>query len=234
MASTSALIDRICDEAKMNATAGSADRARVLRWLQEAADRTCTDAQVPVTSEAAVSLTAGDPTYTLGASPFPTSMVALLDVSVSDASVTLEPVNYITPHEMQGRRVGGSSVANGTPYEYSGDWPNIVLWPPPGAGTTLTITYLASAPTLADNANALTFIPRGFLWGCVFELGMMRAMQFKKQRDEAREHYAAYSSDRNAGLPGLRRWVGSAMARQGPMRPRIVSPVYSTSQDLGF
>lgn len=234
MPGTADLIDRIADEAKMNSSAGSADRARILRWLQEAADRTCTDAAVITEADASVTLTQGTSAYTLNASPFPTDMIGLLDVSVTDSAVELEPVNYITPHDMQGRRVGGSQVAQGTPYEYSGDWPNIQLWPPPGADTTLTISYLQAAPTLADNSTALTFIPAGFLWGCVFELAMMRALQFKKQRDESKEHLAAYVSDRNAGLPGLRRWVGGAMARQGPSHPRIVSPVYSTSQDVGF
>lgn len=211
-----------------------ADRRLALGWLQEAADRACGDAQVPVTSEASVSLTQGDATYTLNASPFPTDMVALLDVAVSDSALELAPVVYITPHEMQGRRQGGSSVAEGTPFEYSGDWPNIVVWPPPGASTTLTITYLANAPTLADTSTAITTIPASMVWGCWYELAMWRALQYKKQLKEADSRYAAYIADKNAGLPALRRWVGSAMARQGPVRPRIMSPVYSTSQDLGF
>jgi hypothetical protein len=68
----------------------------------------------------------------------------------------------------------------------------------------------------------------------VFELAMMRALQFKGQGGEAKDRYVAYTNDRNAGLPGLRRWVGAAMGRQGPTRPTVVNPVYSTSQDLGF
>lgn len=232
MATVASVIDRICAEAKLNATASSTDRALVLSWLQEAADRSCGDAGVPVTSEATVTLTSGDPTYTLDSSPFPTDMVALLDVVVSDASQTLAPVNYITPHEMQSRRVGSSST--GTPMEYSGDWPNFVLYPSPGAATTLTITYLANAPTLADSATAISTIPPQFVWGCWYEFAMYRAMQYKKQAGDASTHFAAYSKDRDAGLPALRRWAGSAMARQGATRPRIVSPVYSTSQDLGF
>jgi hypothetical protein len=143
-------------------------------------------------------------------------------------------VTYITPFEMQARRQGGSSAAQGTPREYSGDWPNFVVWPPPGAGTTLKITYLASAPTLADNSTAITVIPPQFVWGCWYELAMYRALLYKKQIGEAKEHMAAYQSDRNAGLPGLRRWAGGSMARQGSVRPRLVNPVYSTSQDLGF
>lgn len=234
MPSVDDLLDRMCAEAKLNATAASTDRVLALSWLQEGADRSCGDAGLPVTSEATVTLTAGDPTYTLDASPFPTDMIALLDVAVTDSALSTAPVDYITPHEMQSRRVGGSATANGTPREYSGDWPNIVVWPPPGAGTTLTITYLASAPTLVDNTTAITVVPPQFQWGCWYEFAMYRAMLFKKQRDEAQAHLKAYASDRDAGLPALRRWAGSAMARQGPVRPRIASPVFSTSQDLGF
>lgn len=234
MPSVDDLIDAVCDAAKLNATASSTDRARVLRWLQEAADRACGDAGVPVTSEASVSLTAGDATYALDASPFPTDMVALLDVAVTDSALTLAPVNYITPHEMQRRRVGGDSASSGTPYEYSGDWPNFVLYPTPGSGASLKITYLANAPTLADTSTAISVVPPQFAWGCFYEFAMYRAMQYKKQADDAADHLKAYQKDRDAGLPALRRWAGSAMARQGATQPRLVSPLYSTSQDLGF
>lgn len=229
MPSCADLIDRLCDEAKLNGAAASADRARALRWLQEGAERACSDAKVPVTSEASVSLTAGDPTYTLDASPFPTDMVALLDVTVTDSAVTGSPVTYITPHEMQARR-NGSGVANSTPYEYSGDWPNFVVWPPPAASTTLTITYLAAAPTLADGSTQLSFVPPSYLYGCVFEIGMMRALQFKNDDAAAKDRWGAYQTN----LRGLKLWAGSAMARQGAAQPSMVSPVFSTSQDLGF
>lgn len=218
----------------MNATAGSADRALILVWLQAAADRSCAAAQVPVTSEASVSLTAGDPTYALDASPFPTDMVGLLDVSVTDSAVASAPVTYVTPHEMQGMRVGGTSIANGTPQYYSGDWPNIVVWPPPGASTTLAITYLANAPTLTDATTAITAVPAHCVEGCWYELAMYRAMLYKKDVDAAREHLRAYETSRDAGLPALKRWAGSAMARQGAGRPRLHSAVYSPSQDTGF
>lgn len=216
----------------MNATAASADRARILVWLQAAADRSCAEAQVPVTSETSVTLTTGDATYALDASPFPTDMIGLLDVAVSDSAVNSQPVSYITPHEMQGMRTGGASVSNGTPQYYSGDWPNIVVWPPPAAGTTLSITYVANAPTLADNTNAITVLPPHLVEGCWYELAMWRALQFKKQSD-AQDHYEAYRNDRGAGLPALRRWVGSVMARQGASKPRLYSRVYSPSQDVG-
>lgn len=226
------MLDRLCAEAKLNATAASSDRVLALSWLQEAADRSLGEAQLPVTSEATVTLTAGDPTYALDASPFPTDMIALLEVSVTDSAVTGEPVPYVTPHEMQGMRQGGTAVASGTPQAYSGDWPNIVVWPPPGAGTTLGITYLANAPTLVDNSTAISVIPPGLVWGCWYELAMWRAKQFKKQSDAA-DHFKAYLSAPDAGLPALRRWAGSAMARQGAQQPTLRSARYSPSQDVG-
>lgn len=234
MATASSLIDRIAAEAKMNGTAASSDRALILTWLQAAADRSCAAAEVPVTSEASVTLTAGDVTYTLDASPFPTDMIALLDVSVSDSAVNLSPVDYVTPHEMQGMRVGGSSAAQGTPQYYSGDWPNFVCWPPPGAGTTLAITYMAGAPTLTDATTAISVIPPHCVEGCWYELAMWRAKQYKGDRDAARDHLASYLTDRDAGLPALRRWAGEAMSRQGPAKPRLYSKVFSPSQDTGF
>ncbi len=231
MPSVDDLIDRMCDEAKLNKTAASAERVLCLSWLQEGADRALGEAQVPVTSEASVTLTAGDPTYTLDASPFPTDMVALLDVVVTDTALTASPVQYITPHEMQGRRVGGSGVASGTPFEYSGDWPNFVIWPPPSNGTTtLTITYLASAPTLADNGTALGTIPPQHWWACVYEFAFGRALQYKKEYSLADRRFEAYEKNVRA----LKRWAGTAMARQGPVQPRIFSPIYSPSQDTGF
>lgn len=234
MPTPAAIITRICSEAKLNGASGSADRALCLSWLQEAADRACNDAQVPVTSEQSVTLTQGDATYTLDASPFPTDMIGLLEVSVNDAALNAAPVVFVTPMEMQAARQGGTSQAQGTPQMYSGDWPNIVLWPPPGAATTLTITYLASAPTLADDATAISVFPPAFQWGCLYELAMMRALKYKGRQEDAKGHGEAYEKDRNAGLPALRRWVGSAMGRQGAVQPTILNVAYAPSQDTGF
>ncbi len=207
------------------------ERPLVLSFLQEAAARVCAEAAMRVPADTTVTLTQGTPTYTLNASPFPTDMVGILSLKLTDTALTSVPLDPITMHEMDGLRIGSGSQAS--PYVYAVDWPNLVLYPTPGASSTLAMSYVQDAPTLSDNTANITFLPEFLQWGCLYNFALSGVLSYKKQ-PEAADYMNRFLQDRNAGLPALRRWKASAGGRLLPSPMRITHPRATTSQDLGY
>lgn len=230
MSNPDELIDTICVTAKMDATASSADRALALLWLQRAADETCAAAGVRIPAEDDVALTSGVAVYTLNASPFATDMIALHEVRVTNASVTGEPIRRVSLSHINELRAGSQSTA--TPYVYAVDWPQFILYPTPGSGTTLYVYYSQDAPTLADNSTAISFIPKAFHWGCLYNRAMAEALRYKKQ-PEWRDYMDEYLNNRQSGIPALKRWHAESGGRlaSGGVSGRLKT---SPSQDTGF
>jgi hypothetical protein len=214
----------------MDATASSADRALILGFLQEAVDQIAVDAEINTDATQSVSLTSGTSLYTLGSSPFNISdLISIQEIQVSDGSSTSIPLQQITMSELRGLQQGAGQ-ANATPSCYAVDYPSIIFYPTPGAGTTLNVSYVADSVTLADSGTALTFIPKAFQYGCVAEFATALAKQYKQDKTWS-VHMERYQQDRVRGLPALRRWKSRVGGRERPQSLGFNSYVTSPSQD---
>lgn len=232
MSNPAAIIDRVCAIAKLNSAAASADRVLVLSFLNEAMARVCTAADIRVLADSTVSLTQGQAVYSLNSSPFPTDMIMLLDVVLTDNSVTSQPLRQTTFGNMRELRSG--SVTNESPYTYAVDYPQFVLFPTPDSNASLSISYSKDPASLSDNSTAITLFPEAFQWGCLYEFALAKAFEYKKQ-PEAAEHMNAFFLDRSAGLPALKRWKALSGGRNLPTDDSgLGRPRTSTSQDFGF
>lgn len=207
------------------------ERPLVLSFLQEAAARVCAEADMRVPTDTTVTLTSNTAVYTLGVAPFPTDLVSLISVKLTDAALTSAPVDQIAMRDMDDLRVGTQAV--GSPCYYAVDYPNLVLYPTPGAGASLAISYVQGAPTLSDNATLQTWLPEHLQWGCLYNFAMSMVMTYKKQ-PEAADYMNKFLQDRNAGLPALRRWKATAGGRQLPAQNAYGRPRSTTSQDMGY
>lgn len=227
MSTTANLITHVCNVTGMNSTASSADRALILTWLQQSVYRIAVDAEVVHDTPSTIALTQGTAEYTLS------GYLAIDDMTIIDTvnNITGAPVEQITMAEMDVLRQG--SQAQGTPYVYAVDYPNIVFYPTPGAGCSYTIKTVIDGPTLADSATNLTFIPEAFQWGVMVTFAIAKAFQYKKQ-DEWQVYMTEHESDRVSGLPALRRWKSRNAGRQRPGETIRQSFVTSPSQDTGW
>lgn len=230
MASGDDIIDRVCAIAKIN-TNSATERALVLSMLNEAAAKTCTAVDIRIPANATVTLTEGQAVYTLNAAPFPTDMLGILEMTLTDGSVTGKPLDFITMPMMDSYREGSS--ANESPYCYAVDWPQFVLFPSPGAGASLSLRYSQAAPTISDNSTALTFLPEAFLWGCLYQYTLAKAFEYKKDPSAHAEAMGLYLND-DSGIRGLRRWKALGGGRQGPMHAIGGRKITNPSQDQGF
>ncbi len=168
----------------------TADRLRILGYVQEAADDLCLDAEIRVPAQASVALTAGDHTYTLGSSPFNLeNLLELSAIHVTDSAVTGQEVAQVSMGELMRQRNGAQ--ANATPTVYAVNYPQILFHPAPASGTTLTVDYVQSAPVLADNADEITFVPPPFHYNCLANKAIYHALAYKGQRNAA-EFLAMY------------------------------------------
>lgn len=233
MATGATLITRVCNTARMNSTAASADRVLVLGFVQEAVDQIAVDAEINTDPTQSVALTSGTSSYTLGSAPFNiTDLIAIQEIQVSDGSVTSVPMTQVTMDEIRSLQQGAGQ-ANTTPYYYAVDYPAIVFYPTPGASTTLNVSYVAGSVTVADNTTALTFIPSAFQWGCVAEFAIALAKQFKQDKSWA-DHMALYQTDRTRGLPALRRWKARVGGRVRPQEAGMVQVSHPSQDTYGF
>lgn len=232
MASPAQIIDRVCAIAKLNSAAASADRVLVLSFLNEAMARVCTAADIRVLADSTVSLAAGQAVYSLNTAPFPTDMIMLLDVVLTDNSVTSQPLRQTTFSFMRELRAGDST--NESPYVYAVDYPQFVLFPTPDSNASLAISYSKDPASLSDNSSAITLFPEAFQWGCLYEFAVSKAFEYKKQ-PEAGDHMSAFMMDRSFGLPGLKRWKALSGGRNLPTDDSgLGRPRTSMSQDFGF
>jgi hypothetical protein len=233
MSTPALIITAVANFAKMNDTVASADRALILGWLNEAIDRVSAEAEINNDASQTVALVANQDTYSIGTAPFTvTDLLGINDIRITDGAITQVPITQVTMSEINDMRQG-SGNAPGSPYVYAVDYPQFVLYPKPSANTTLDFSYAASVPSVADNSTAITFIPAAFQWGCLFELAVWRALQYKQQ-PVAGEHYNAYVGDRTAGLPALRRWKGRIGGRTRADERSSQYRVTSPSQDTGW
>ncbi len=123
------------------------------------------------------------------------------------------------------------SQAAATPYVYAYDHPMIVIYPTPGAGSTLEVKVAQEGPTLADSASAITFWPAGLLYGVLTNYALARAMQYRRQPSWT-DYEEAFLKDTNKGLPALKRWVARTGGRQ-PVQSRDRGTIItSPSQDM--
>lgn len=232
MSNPAAIIDRVCAMAKLNSTAGSTDRALVLSFLNEAMARICSAVDIRVLADTTVSLTQGQAVYTLNSSPFPTDMIMLLDVVLTDNSVTNQPIRQVSMTRMRELRSG--STTNESPYVYAVDYPQFVLFPNPDTNASLSVSYSKDPAALADNSTTISLFPEAFQWGCLYEFALAKAFEFKKQ-PESGEHMNAFLLDRVAGLPALKRWKALSGGRNLPVDESGKWKYRtSTSQDFGF
>lgn len=201
MATGAQLIDAVAGLARVSSTS-STERALVLSFVQQAADRTALDAEVNNPAEISAALTAGTDTYTLGSSPFTFSsgLIAVNRIRLTDAAQTKVPLTQKTMQAVNELRQG--AVANATPAYYAVEYPTIVFYPPPAAGTTVYVDYVADGPTIADSATEITAIPKGLQWKCWFNFAMYMTFEYK-QDATANDWLAKY----NDGLRELRRWA---------------------------
>jgi hypothetical protein len=233
MPSGAQLIDRTCRATGMDITASSTDRALILTFVQEAVDRVAFDGEVVNDPTQSVSLTSGTAKYDLTSSPFNISgLISINEITMTDSSVTAVPLEQKTMADVLYLQQGAQ--ANASPYCYAVDYPTIVVYPTPGSGTTLNVSFTADGPTISDNSTQLTFIPKALQWGCISELSCALALRHKKN-PAWQTHMDAYLNDRHSGLPALRRWrqrVGGVQ-RPSPSGTSGFVPT-SPSQDLGW
>jgi len=211
-------------------TGGPNERPLVLSYLREAAARVCFEVDLRIPADTTVTLTGGTAAYLLNTSPFPTDMVRLLSVKLTDAAITGVPIDQIPMHEMDLLRIG--TQATGSPMNYAVEWPNFMLFPTPNTSTTISISYVQDAPTLIDSSDKITFIPDAFQWGCLYNFAMSGILEYKHQ-PEAETYLNKFFQDRNAGLPALRRWRASSGGSQ-MMRGSGIRPTVNPSQDTGI
>lgn len=218
----------------MNITASSTDRALILTFVQEAVDRIALEAEVVHDPTASVALTQGTALYELGTSPFNISgIIAINEITVTDASLTNTPVTQVTMQEMLEMRQGAGQ-AQGSPYYYAVDYPDILFYPTPGASTTLNVTHIKDGPTIADSSTAISFLPKAFHFGAICFLATANAFRHKKMYSDASEYENRYFNDKAAGLPAIRRWRSRVGGRQRPQSRQVGVVVSSPSQDLGW
>ena len=212
---------------QIEVSAPSDDRVRVRSYLQEAADLVCEQVGLDVSAEASVSLTASQAEYTMDASPFPTDMVRVISMRMTDASSTNLPLRQVSLEEIDSMRVG--SQADSAPLYYAAEYPTLVLYPAPDASTTLGVRYISEAPNIVDSQASISFIPRAYQWSVLQEYAMYRAMQYKKNEELAQQHLEAYAF----GLRQLKKWKSKAAGRNLSRQARVSKLRTSPSQDWG-
>lgn len=198
--SGSNIIDRVAKFARMDSSVSGTDRALILGWLQEAAERVCVDASIRTPAEASATLTAGTAAYSLNSSPFPTDMANIHSLRVSSAASAkplLERKTWDEITELAAANGGSSS----DPLYFGVAYPRIVFVPTPSTAVVVTVNYAQTAPTMADSGTAITFIPDAYLWMTLFPLCMYNAETHKKQPD-ADTWLAKYQE----GIVALKLW----------------------------
>jgi len=213
---------------RISVHAPSEERRLALSFLQEAADKVCMDAQIDVPAEASVTLTADQAAYTLNTSPFPTDMLQILTMTITDNAQTRAPVTQVSWADMNDLRTGSSASA--TPINYAVNGQVLVFHPAPDSAATINLTYSSDAPTLVDDYEPISFLRKAHQWETLYEWAMYRAMKYKKQSKDAPDHYGAYQQ----GLKSLRRWQaqqgGTNLPGQSPRSIVFSDP----SQDTGW
>lgn len=228
-----AIITTVAQAARMQEAAASADRARILGWLQEAVDIIAMDVgAIHDATPTVVTLTSGTSQYDLTAAPFAISgFITIDEMRLTDASGANMPITQIPMASIDYVRSGAQAAA--TPLVYAVDYPMIVFYPTPGAGATVEVKGTVNGPTLADDSTAITFIPSALQYGCLQEWALYRAHQYK-QDGLALDHLNHFNNSGVNGIRAARRWISQVGGRQPVARTGMQRIRTSPSQDMGW
>jgi hypothetical protein len=188
MPTTTALSDRVCQVTGLAET--GTDRTQVLGYLNQAYATSVMEAGA-YTSTFSTTLTENVDDYTFGIAPLGvTNLLELRHLWVDDAALSNRPLVRVPEYEIQAMRQAQTVSSTPLYYAVRGNQ-QLLLFPAPMAGTTLSGVYLATPPTLVESApdtgeeTTPSAIPAVFHWDVLANKAISLAMEFDNRFEES-------------------------------------------------
>ena len=222
MPTVSAICDRVSHVTGLSTT--GTDRTKILSYVQQAYDTSVLEAGA-YTATASKSLTSGTADYTIGTAPL--DIDGLLEIRalwIDDDAVDNIPLRQIPEHEILSLRQG--ETVSSTPLYYAvRGTRELLLFPTPGANTTLKVSYLAEPPTLveatpgAGEEDTPTAVPGPFHYDVLANKAISLALEYDNRFEEA----ATFDAKWAVGMDRMLAWVA-----------RFGGPVWGSTGTDGF
>ena len=221
MATVTALCNRVCQVTGLAET--GSDRSQVLGYVNQAYATSVMEAGA-YTSTFTKTLTGDVGDYTFGVSPLDvTNLLEIRHLWVDDASLANRPLVRVPEYEIQAMRQAQTVASTPLYYAVRGDR-QLLLYPKPLSGTTLSCVYLASPPELVESAPATgqestpTAIPSVFHWDLLANKATALALEFDNRFEESALFDQKWSVGMERYLAYVARFGGPSIHSVGDVR----------------
>lgn len=188
MATVTQLCDRVCQVTGLSVQGD--DRSQVLGYVNQAYELSVMEAGA-YTSSFSKTLTAGVGDYTIGVAPLDVSgVLEIRQLWVDDASLSNRPLIRVPEYEIQAMRQAQTVSSTPLYYAVRGDR-QLLLYPSPVDGASLSGVYLSAPPELVESSAGAgeettpSAIPSVFHYELLTSKAISLAMEFDNRFDEA-------------------------------------------------
>lgn len=214
MPTVTVIADQICFATGLATT--STERAHVIAAMNYAYAEAVRKSGCRRVAMTAAALTAGVSDYTFGTSPLTdTNIVKMRWLTVTDGSGTNRRLRPKTEREILDLRQ--STTGQGNVTHYAIVYPTLMLWPPPGTGSTLNGSTEQSPKTLVESGPAAgeestpTAFPVDFHTSILFHGGVCKVYELDSSLGNAGHHERKYGE----ALADLTNWVDDMAGVEG-------------------